>query len=697
MKQRVAKKTQKIKSGYIPCIPATRIWIKPLFLLSLHRVQILVSPMKRLFTCCFIYSIFISVLPAQQQVDSLRALISADKEDSFKVKHLNRLANSYADLGEMRLALECAQNALTLAQQIKYTSGIARAYSNMALDYYLQADYSHALDYYSHSLEIMQQTGNIPATASIITNMGLIYDAEGKLPDALANFFKALKLAEQVNDKKLIALCTGNIGDAYLYQEDYAQSLVYFQKSFELYQEIGSKSGETYNLEAIGNVYFEKHNYPKALDYYNQALKISEEINDKRAVSSALGNIGRVYAADSNYQQAMNYFNSVLKQSEKMGNQADVAKYVYNIGQVYLDEKKYKTAEKYIAQSVKLADSIDFKNVENEGNKRLSELYAKTGQWQKAYESYQKYAGLKDSLFNDERSKQIGKLEAKFEDDKQMALQQAETEKAKALSEAASKRQDVIIVLIAAVAVSIALIALLILRLWRTTRKEKVNIEKQKIAMELKALRAQMNPHFIFNAINSIQHFILNNDSKSAHLHLSKFSQLIRKVLENSRFENIPLAEEIRMLELYLELESLRFSSKFHYKISVDDSIDVENVLISPLLIQPFVENAIWHGLMHLKGKQGEVLIGFEKVNGILKCTISDNGIGRKQSMELKNGMAHESMGLSIAKERLQIVNMLNKAKTTINLIDKTDKSGAPSGTVVELFMPVILNKLIYA
>lgn len=660
-------------------------------------VQILVSPMKRLFTCCFIYSIFISVLPAQQQVDSLRALISADKEDSFKVKHLNRLANSYADLGEMRLALECAQNALTLAQQIKYTSGIARAYSNMALDYYLQADYSHALDYYSHSLEIMQQTGNIPATASIITNMGLIYDAEGKLPDALANFFKALKLAEQVNDKKLIALCTGNIGDAYLYQEDYAQSLVYFQKSFELYQEIGSKSGETYNLEAIGNVYFEKHNYPKALDYYNQALKISEEINDKRAVSSALGNIGRVYAADSNYQQAMNYFNSVLKQSEKMGNQADVAKYVYNIGQVYLDEKKYKTAEKYIAQSVKLADSIDFKNVENEGNKRLSELYAKTGQWQKAYESYQKYAGLKDSLFNDERSKQIGKLEAKFEDDKQMALQQAETEKAKALSEAASKRQDVIIVLIAAVAVSIALIALLILRLWRTTRKEKVNIEKQKIAMELKALRAQMNPHFIFNAINSIQHFILNNDSKSAHLHLSKFSQLIRKVLENSRFENIPLAEEIRMLELYLELESLRFSSKFHYKISVDDSIDVENVLISPLLIQPFVENAIWHGLMHLKGKQGEVLIGFEKVNGILKCTISDNGIGRKQSMELKNGMAHESMGLSIAKERLQIVNMLNKAKTTINLIDKTDKNGAPSGTVVELFMPVILNKLIYA
>lgn len=653
--------------------------------------------MKRLFACWFIYGIFISYLPAQQQVDSLKLLIRADKDDSSRVKHLNRLAGCYSDMGEMGQAMASAKSALLIAQKSNYWAGEAKAYSGMAMVYYLQADYNNALNYYNNALGIMQRMDNKPAAASIITNMGLIYDAQGKLPDALANFFKALKLAEEVSDKKLIALCTGNIGDAYLYQEDYNQALMYFQKSFELYQETGSMSGETYNLESMGNVYFKKRDYPKALGYYNRALKISEEINDKRSISSALGNIGRVYAADSNYKQAMNYFNSVLKQSEKMGNEAEVAKYVYNIGQVYLDEKKYKTAEKYITKSVQLADSIDYKNVENEGNQRLSELYARTGQWQKAYESYKKYTTLKDSLFNDARSKQIGKLEAKYEDDKQLALQQAKSEKNMALSEAAGKRQQVIIMLIAAVAISVALIALLIFRLWRTTRKEKVNIEKQKVAMELKALRAQMNPHFIFNAINSIQHFILNNDSKAAHLHLSKFSQLIRKVLENSRFESIPLAEEIRMLELYLELESLRFSSRFHYTISVDKAIDSQNVLISPLLIQPFVENAIWHGLMHLKGKEGEVIIRFEKAKDSLKCTISDNGIGRKRSMELKKDSLHESMGLSIAKERLQIVNMLNKAKTSINLVDKTNSDGTPSGTVVELWMPVTLNKLMYA
>ncbi len=648
-----------------------------------------------LYTVTFLSATFIYA--QQRQIDSIKALVGLDKYDSVKVRHLNKLSNAYCDIGDMKKAMDCAKSASVLSQKIGYPQGFAKANSNMAFAYYMQADYTNALTYYSKALEITQQLGNTSGAASIISNMGLIYDAQGKLPDALAYFLKALKLAEEADDKKLIATCTGNIGDVYLYQDDYNDALTYFQKSYKLAQDIGNKSGETYNLECIGNVYFKKREYPKALDFYTRALKISEEINDKRSISSALGNIGRVYAADSNYKQAMDNFNSVLKQSEKMGNQAEVAKYVYNIGQVYMDEKKYKDAEKYITKSVKLADSIKNKDVSDEGTERLSELYAETGQWEKAYDTYKKYTVSKDSLINEDKSKQIGKLEAKYEYDKQLTLQQAETEKNKAIADASTKKQRLILFLVIAVAGLITLISILIFRLWRTTRKEKMNVEKQKVAMELKALRAQMNPHFIFNAINSIQHFILNNDSKAAHLHLTRFSQLIRKVLENSRFESISLAEEIKMLELYLELESLRFSSKFNYKISVDTSINPENVLISPLIIQPFVENAIWHGLMHLKERQGELLIGFEKINGSLKCTINDNGIGRKRSMELKKGTSHESMGLSIAKERLQIVNMLNKAKTSVNLIDKTNTDGSPSGTIVELFMPVILNKLMYA
>jgi LytS/YehU family sensor histidine kinase len=261
-----------------------------------------------------------------------------------------------------------------------------------------------------------------------------------------------------------------------------------------------------------------------------------------------------------------------------------------------------------------------------------------------------------------------------------------------AIADAKTKRQQSINLLITLIAVIIALIAVIIYRLWISAKKEKTLAEKEKILMELKALRAQMNPHFIFNAINSIQNFILDNDQDSAQKHLSRFSKLIRMVFENSGYENIPLDEEIKMLELYLEFEMVRFSSRFRYKITVDDSLDKSHTFIPPLIIQPYVENAVWHGLMHLKDRQGEVIINFERHNNQLKCTVDDNGIGRAHSMELKKDSVHKSMGLSITAERLEIGNKLFKSKMSVNFTDKLNKDGTSAGTRVELLVPTIIN-----
>jgi LytS/YehU family sensor histidine kinase len=141
----------------------------------------------------------------------------------------------------------------------------------------------------------------------------------------------------------------------------------------------------------------------------------------------------------------------------------------------------------------------------------------------------------------------------------------------------------------------------------------------------------------------------------------------------------------------------LNFSSKFSFKINVDKSIEKENTLISPLIIQPYVENAIWHGLMHLEGRKGAILIGFERMNGHMKVSIDDNGIGRKESMTFKEGSRHESMGLTITKERLEIIKMLYKSNMSVNFVDKTDTDGTPLGTRVELIMPYISNTATYA
>jgi ligand-binding sensor domain-containing protein len=220
---------------------------------------------------------------------------------------------------------------------------------------------------------------------------------------------------------------------------------------------------------------------------------------------------------------------------------------------------------------------------------------------------------------------------------------------------------------------------------------EREEVERKIADLKLVALRTQMNPHFIFNSINSIQLFILKNDTDAAHKHLSRFSKLIRQVLENSKHEYIPLSEEIQSLELYIELERLRFSSKFDFKISAENTIDVDNVLISPMLIQPYVENAIWHGLMHLKNRSGELNIMFEKHDNLLKIIIDDNGVGRKNSILFKKNRTHKSIGLSINKERVDILNSLhNNSSLNITFIDKVGQEGEALGTRVEINLPYL-------
>ncbi len=219
---------------------------------------------------------------------------------------------------------------------------------------------------------------------------------------------------------------------------------------------------------------------------------------------------------------------------------------------------------------------------------------------------------------------------------------------------------------------------------------EKSEVSRKLAETRLIALRAQMNPHFIFNSINSIQLFILKNDTDAAHKHLTRFSKLIRKVLENSKNEYISIAEEIQTLELYIELERLRFSSKFIFEIRVSDEIQAESVLISPLLIQPYVENAIWHGLMHLKDREGVLKIRIGKKGEMLQCIIEDNGIGRKHSLQYKKKTEHKSMAMSLNKERVEIISKLHHQVMSLTITDKTDALGLPSGTQVEILFPFI-------
>ena len=220
--------------------------------------------------------------------------------------------------------------------------------------------------------------------------------------------------------------------------------------------------------------------------------------------------------------------------------------------------------------------------------------------------------------------------------------------------------------------------------------RDKIEVERKMSDLELKALRAQMNPHFIFNSLNSIQNFIINNDLESAIRYQSKFAKLIRNILENSRKPVIPLDEELKSLEIYLQLEALRFENKFNYSISVDENINLEDTEIPTMLIQPYVENAIWHGLMH-KETKGFINIKILRRNNNIICSVEDDGVGRQKALELesRNKTKKKSMGMAITKERLDIINVgRNGHSLNVNIEDLKNATGEATGTRVNIIIP---------
>jgi len=241
------------------------------------------------------------------------------------------------------------------------------------------------------------------------------------------------------------------------------------------------------------------------------------------------------------------------------------------------------------------------------------------------------------------------------------------------------------------------------LRLERTGKEKQIaelgqktaELQQQKIEMEMQALRAQMNPHFIFNSLNSINRFILQNNRGQASEYLTKFSKLVRMILQNSQASLISLESELESLNLYLDLEAVRFDHKFDYKISYPKDLDIEVLKVPPLIIQPYTENAIWHGLMHREDK-GLLDIDVIEEDDYLYIKITDNGIGRKKAAELasKSATKHKSMGLRITKDRIAMLEKTNGAESPVKIIDLENEDGTAAGTEVIIKMPVIYKTM---
>lgn len=415
---------------------------------------------------------------------------------------------------------------------------------------------------------------------------------------------------------------------------------------------------------------------------------------------------------------------SEIKVAEKQNPQEKAAIEFVNAGTLYLGLNKSKEAIVNFEKGLHIAQQIHSLDIIQHALKGLSDAYAQKSDVKKALSYYKQYTEVKDSLLKLKTDQAIGELKTKYESEKKqreiqtlvLEGQKKKSELNKTLGQIQEQKQ-VIVLIVLALFLTIIL-ALTLFRQYRSKKKnnEILQIQNDKIVEQKKeleesltytkqlqealredldhymqvALRKQMNPHFIFNSLNSIQSFILQNDKLSANIYLSKFAGLMRKVLENSQHHLITLEKEIEVLKLYIELEEQRFDNKFICSWIIDSNVDLSSHKLPPLILQPYIENAIWHGLLHKEGERMLTIRIMKKAEQLI-CTIEDNGVGRVAAMAIsKNKSNHESLGTKITQKRIDLINSLNKSGIGVQYFDLCDEDGLANGTRVELTIPVI-------
>lgn len=479
-------------------------------------------------------------------------------------------------------------------------------------------------------------------------------------------------------------------------------------------KKIEHPEGEIKTLMTIGNQYLQLKNESKATDYYNQAKLLAEKNKKTAALLVEINNqLAQIYRQQKQADKEAELRNNNISM---LSNTSKQSKEVYEqnnqIAQGYLNNKEVEKAipffEKSLyVQNLKSGEIIIPKDLFSKSNdleamantyKLLAEQYLKMGDSEKALTFLETFVQIQDTIkairkkeLDDalKLSTQIGKNQQRIELlEKERELSEKSLQ---ILKQDKELREDELYtrnIIISTLAFLMAFMSIGVYYILKSSReKRRVN---QLLA--IKSLRGQMNPHFIFNALNSVNHYISQNDELAANKYLSDFSKLMRSVMETSKHDFISLNDELEILKLYLQLEHARFKDKFEYQFRVSEGIDTSEFEIPPMIIQPFIENAVWHGLRY-KDEKGFLDIDFNTNKDSLVITIIDNGIGRKKSLEIKtkNQKLQNSTGMQNIENRILMMNEV--FRTNINaVVSNAFENETDSGTKVVLFIPKKMN-----
>lgn len=567
-------------------------------------------------------------------------------------------------------AIECSHNLEISSLQNRYFNFLGMAFAvNGKLDSSVLA--------FKNAYQIAKDAHLDSASAQSLYGLGNVYHSIGNMPQALEYFLKALKFFEIIRDSKSAHSCKANISEIYLSLKEYKKAMPLVRETNAYYLKNNIRTGKRNGYNRLGLIFKAEGETDSAFYYLGLARKLAIEHNEVPQLARIEVTIGDLYFDNAQYKNAIKYYRDGLANYESVkGDSEEILVVVSNLAYCYALIGDLDKATRFQDRAVLLAK-------DSEGTEFLIDYYENTykidsirGNPIQALKSFQRLTSLNQQLLNQEKSKQLTEMETKYETEKK------EIEIA-SLSQQASIQQLQIQQKNQAMIIGAVVFLLLAAVIYFVYREKNLRTQRSQTELEQRFLRSQLNPHFIFNALLAIQNFMLKNDGPKAALYLTKFSKLMREILESSRQEFIPLESEVELITNYLDIHKLRLNDAFDYSIEIDDQIDPETDTIPPMFVQPFIENAIEHGIASKK-EGGLIEIKFRKTENHISIVILDNGKG----LILAETKSHKSLASTIIRERMALFNKTLKNKIQLALDNIQNESGEIKGTKVELKVP---------
>jgi tetratricopeptide (TPR) repeat protein len=553
---------------------------------------------------------------------------------------------------------------------------------------YLKNENTNAEGDYNKATAYFDETGDEEGKGKLCAFQCVLYTAMGNYIKGFEYCQKSLIIRTKLNDNICVLVSYNNFGNLFKAAGDFEGALECYQKSLQ-YAKVNNIPWD--QNEALGSIYCRLNRYDSSFHYLFQSL------NKTPDDPIILQSLSETYLARKEYDSSLKISSNLAKIFKNSGDRFHLMAALLNVGKSYVGKNNFKAALKFTEEGLTLAKAGHAQQFMIEGYQLMSNIYSQTGHIDSAFSYLNKYTVLKDSVLTHKFLSRLNYYATLSEDDKKQATLNL-LDKDNKIKEVQLKQQSLVNKILIGSILVFVLLGFIIFRNFSLKRKndmlqnkrKQAELQQQAAELKMQTLRTQMNPHFIFNSLNSINRFILENNRTNSSRYLTKFSRLIRMILQNSQSSFISLKSDLESLELYLEMETMRFDNHFTYKIIVSPELNISRLKVPPLIIQPYVENAVWHGLMN-KEEKGELEIEVVQEGNCLYIKITDNGIGREEAARIasKSATKHKSMGLLITADRIAMIQSANGYDSAVMIKDLVHADGSAAGTAVQIKIPV--------